>query len=106
MPVALSQYHNLFDHCDFEAEKPVINQLLEIGSTQVKRVTLKVGTELKCHQTSDHVLIVWLRGKASFTANDEVYVMHPGSLLEMPSGTPHGATAETDCVFIVLKFKE
>jgi len=102
---ALTQYHSLLENCTFESDKPVINNLLEVGATQVKRVTLKGGTELKCHQTSDQVLVVWLRGKASFTANGETFIMHPGSLLEMPSGTPHGATAETDCVFIVLKFK-
>ncbi|MCA9840531.1 MAG: AraC family ligand binding domain-containing protein [Cyanobacteria bacterium HKST-UBA03] len=66
---------------------------------------LKSGTALKCHKTSDHVVVVWLRGKARFTADEDVYVMHPGSVLEMPPDTPHGTTAETDCVFTVFKFK-
>jgi quercetin dioxygenase-like cupin family protein len=100
-----TQYQNLLDDCTFESGRPVISPLTAIGKTQVKRVALKAGTRLNCHKTDDHVLVLWLRGKARFFANDEEYAMHPGSMLEMPSGTPHGADAETDCVFTVLKFK-
>ena len=99
------QYQNILDNCDFEADKPAISALTVVGGTQVKRVALKAGTELKCHKTDDQVVVLWLRGKAKFKANEEEFVMHPGSMLEMPSGTPHGAEAETDCVFAVFKFK-
>lgn len=102
---AETQYRNLLEDCRFEAGKPVMAALTEIGGTQVKRVTLKAGVELNCHKTSDRVLVLWLRGKAQFTANGETYAMHPGSMLEMPEGTPHGAVAESDCVFAVFKFK-
>lgn len=100
-----TEYRNLLDDCRFETGKPVVESLTQAGAAQVKRVALKAGTELNCHKTSDHVLVLWLRGKATFTANHEIYTMHPGSMLEMPSGTPHGAKAETDCVFTVFKFK-
>lgn len=103
--ISESRYRNLLDECRFEAGKPVIEALTEAGTAQVKRVALKAGTELKCHKTSDQVLVVWLRGKARFTADGAEYAMHPGSMLEMPAGTVHGATAETDCVFVVFKFK-
>ncbi len=98
-------YKNILEHCDFEVDKPLITPLAAVGHTQIKRVSLKAGTALKCHKTDDQVLVLWLRGKARFTANDDAYVMHPGSMLEMQAGTPHGAEAETDCVFVVFKFK-
>lgn len=104
-----TQYQNLLEGCQFETEKPCISSLTSlkgpIETVQVKRVTLKAGTTLNCHKTEDQVLVLWLRGKARFQANQEEYVMHPGSLLEMQAGTPHGTHAETDCVFAVLKFK-
>lgn len=100
-----TQYRNLLEDCTFEVGKPTISSITAIGETQVKRVALKAGTRLECHKTEGPVLVIWLRGKARFTANDEEFSMHPGSMLEMPSGTPHGADAETDCVFAVLKFK-
>jgi quercetin dioxygenase-like cupin family protein len=93
------------EDCTFESDKALISALATIGTTQVKQVALKAGTHLNCHKTDDHVLVLWLRGKARFTANDEEYVMHPGSLLEMQAGTIHGAEAETNCIFAVLKFK-
>lgn len=99
------EYWNLLEDCRFEPGKPVIASLTQAGGTEVKRVMLKADTELKCHKTSEHVLVLWLRGKAVFTVNGESFTMHPGSMLEMPSGTPHGATAETDCVFAVFKIK-
>lgn len=99
------QYQNLLEDCQFADGRPVMSGIADLGTTQIKRVALKAGTTLNCHKTSDHVLVVWLRGKARFTANQEEFAMHPGSLLEMPSGTPHGAEAETDCVFAVFKFK-
>lgn len=100
------QYQNILEDCVFETGKPTISALTSVGNNaQVKRVALKAGTELKCHKTEDRVLVLWLRGKARFTANEESFVMHPGSMLEMPPGTPHGAEAETDCVFAVFKFK-
>jgi quercetin dioxygenase-like cupin family protein len=108
MPIVFNpetQYQNLLENCAFESDKPVITALSTVGSTQVKRVALKAGTALNCHKTEDQVLVLWIRGKAKFTAHDKEYVMHPGSMLEMPSGTPHGAVAETDCVFAVFKFK-
>lgn len=104
-----TQYQNLLEDFQFETGKPCIsnratlNGLIE--TVQVKRVTLKAGTTLNCHKTDDQVLVLWLRGKARFQANQAEYVMHPGSLLEMQVGTPHGAQAETDCVFVVFKFK-
>lgn len=100
-----SHYQNLLDDCVFEAGKPVMSPITTIEGTQVKRVTLKAGTVLNCHKTEVPVLVLWIRGKARFQANGEEYIMHPGSMLEMESGTPHGAEAETDCVFAVLKFK-
>lgn len=103
--IAETQYRNLLESCRFEHGKPVMDSLAEVGATQVKRVALQAGTELKCHKTSDQVMVLWLRGKARFTANAEEYAMYPGSMLEMPVGTPHGAVAETDCVFVVFKFK-
>lgn len=73
-------YRNLLDGCRFEDSKPVIEGVTEVPKAQVKRVAPKAGTELNCHKTADHVLVVWLRGKARFTANDEAYTMHPGSI--------------------------
>lgn len=100
-----NHYQNLLENCTFEEGQPVISAVASLGSTHVKRVTLKSGVTLKCHKTDDQVWVLWLRGKAKFTAQDEEYVMHPGSMLEMQAGTPHGAVAETDCVFAVFKFK-
>lgn len=97
------QYQNLFDGLTFPEGKPCIEAVGEIETTQFKRVCLKAGTELKCHKTEQHVAVVWLRGKAEFQANEDGYTMHPGSMLHMPAGTPHGAKAETDCVFLVIK---
>lgn len=97
------QYQNLLDDLTFPDGKPAIQALLSIGNTQLKRVTLASGAELKSHQTDQHVTIIWLRGKAKFQAEGEELTMHPGSMLTMPSGTPHGAKAETDCVFLVIK---
>lgn len=99
-------YRNLLDDCRFETDKPVIDTLAAPGDTQVKRVALKAGTRLECHKTADHVLVLWVHGKARFTANDAEYAMHPGAMLKMRAGTPHGAVAETDCVFAVFKFKK
>lgn len=98
-----SQYQNLLDDLTFPEGKPLIQGLHSIGNTQFKRVTLASGIELKCHKTEHHVTVIWLRGKAKFHADGEEFTMHPGSMLTMPSGTPHGATAETDCVFLVIK---
>jgi quercetin dioxygenase-like cupin family protein len=100
-----TEYRNLLEVCQFETGKPLIDSLTQVGTTQVKRVALKAGTELKCHKTSHHVLVLWLRGKALFSAHDETFTMHPGSLLEMPTGTPHSALAETDCIFAIFKFE-
>ena len=100
-----TQYQNLLETVHFEEGKPVIENVSSIGETQVKRVALKGGTELKCHKTQIPVLVLWLRGKARFDVNGEPFVMHPGSVLQMAPGTPHGATAETDCVFVVIKFQ-
>ena len=98
-----TRYQNLFDNLTFAEGKPSIQALSDFENTQLKKVTLGVGTELKCHKTDQHVTVVWLRGKAKFQANNEEFTMHPGSVLDMPSGTPHGAIAETDCVFLVIK---
>jgi len=100
-----NHYQNLLENCTFAEGQPVISAIASMGSTQVKRVALKSGAALKCHKTDDQVLVLWLRGKAKFTAHDQEYVMHPGSMLEMQADTPHGAVAETDCVFAVFKFK-
>lgn len=100
-----THYQNILEDCVFETENPNISPLCTIGATDVKKVSLKAGASLKCHATEAHVLVLWLRGKAKFTANDEEYVMHPGSLLEMETKTPHGVIAETDCVFTLFKFK-
>ncbi len=97
------RYQNLLDNLNFPEGKPHIEGLGDIGHTQFKKVMLKAGTSLECHKTDQHVTVVWLRGKAKFLANDAEYTMHPGSMLDMPSGTPHGADAETDCVFLVIK---
>lgn len=98
-------YQNLLEECSFEPNKPVMENIGNLGATQIKRVLLKAGTRLNCHQCTEQVLVLWLRGKAQFQANGNEFIMHPGSLLEMPAGTPHGATAETDCVFMVFKYK-
>jgi quercetin dioxygenase-like cupin family protein len=98
-----SQYQNLLDNLTFTEGKPSIQTLHGTGGTQLKKVMLASGTELKCHKTEQHVTVIWLRGKAKFHADGEEFTMHPGSMLTMPSGTPHGATAETDCVFLVIK---
>jgi len=97
------QYHNLLDALTFVEGKPNIQAIADYEKAQLKKVTLKGGVTLKCHQTDCQVVVIWLRGKAQFIAGDETFTMQPGTLLEMPPGTPHGATAETDCVFAVIK---
>lgn len=98
-----TRYQNLFDNLTFTGVSPSIAALSSFEHTQLKKVMLGAGTELKCHKTDQHVTVVWLRGKAKFQANNEEFTMHPGSMLDMHSGTPHGAIAETDCVFLVIK---
>ena len=96
-------YLNLLQDLNFLPDKPQIEGLAEYGDLQLKKVSLKGGIELKCHQNDCQVIVIWLRGKAKFFANGQEYTMQPGTLLEMPPQTPHGAMAETDCVFAVLK---
>jgi quercetin dioxygenase-like cupin family protein len=100
-----ARYLNLLDALTFAEGKPNIQPVTEVGKTQLKKVTLKGGVTLNCHQTDCHVIVIWLRGKAKFIAGDEEYIMQPGSMVEMPPGTPHGATAETDCAFAVIKIQ-
>lgn len=97
------RYLNLLEALTFAEGKPSIQPITESGKMQLKRVTLKGGVTLNCHQTDCHVVVIWLRGKAQFSAAGEEYTMQPGSMIEMAPGTPHGATAETDCVFAVIK---
>ncbi len=96
-------YRNFLEKPTFQENKPTLSNVLEVGNVITKQVTLKAETVLNCHKTDAHVLVIWLRGKAQFTAGDEEYTMQPGTSVEMPSGTPHGAKAETDCVFLVIK---
>lgn len=96
-------YQNLLENLTFLDEKPNIQALSGFENAQFKKISLKAENELKCHKTNQNVTIVWLRGKAKFTAFNEEFIMHPGSLLSMPPGTPHGAIAETDCIFLVVK---
>ena len=98
-------YLNLLDALIFEADKPKIQPVSDYSNVQIKKVTLKAGVNLKCHQTDCHVVVIWLRGKAQFTAGEETFTMQPGAMLEMPAGTPHGALAETDCAFTVIKIQ-
>lgn len=100
---AIPNYFNVFENVVYKDGKPTIEPLLDEGAVQWRRVTLKAGTELKCHKTERQVIVVWLRGKACFTADGQEYIMQPGTALHMPAGTPHGAKAETDCVFTVIK---
>lgn len=96
-------YFNAFDNLTYKDGKPTIEPLMDAAAAQLRRVTLKAGTELHCHKTERQVIVVWLRGKACFTADGQEYIMQPGTILQMPAGTPHGAKAETDCVFTVIK---
>lgn len=103
LPYGAVQYHNLLDALTFLEGKPNIQPLANYGNVQLKKVTLKGGVTLNCHKTDLQVVIIWLRGKGQFIVGDESMTMQPGTMVEMPAGTPHGAVAETDCVFTVIK---
>ena len=105
-----ANYQNLLDALTFAADKPKIQTVIDyspgqIRNVQLKKVTLKAGVNLNCHRTDCHVIVIWLRGKAQFTAGAETFTMQPGAMLEMHAGTPHGALAETDCAFTVIKIQ-
>jgi quercetin dioxygenase-like cupin family protein len=98
-------YQNLLENLYFEETKPSIAALGNIENLNLKRVSLKEGVELPSHKADAHVFILWLRGKGKFFTPTEDYVMHPGSFLEMSKETRHSVKAETDCVFVILKYK-
>ena len=108
MPLPLAtnvHYANGLADLVFEPEKPVISILFSEAGFQLKRVALHAGASLACHSSPDTVIVTCLRGKGRFTVDGVDYVMQPGSIVSMSPNTPHGAIAETDCVFVVSKIR-
>jgi quercetin dioxygenase-like cupin family protein len=63
-------------------------------------VTIKAGSDLAVHQHPHEQITIVLEGKMEMMVGAETHVLEPGSILVIPSNTPHGAVAHTDCVLI------
>lgn len=63
-------------------------------------VTIKAGSDLAVHQHPHEQITIVLEGKMEMMVGTETHVLEPGSILVIPSNTPHGAVAHTDCVLI------
>ncbi len=58
---------------------------------------VKAGAEMPIHQHVHEQTSQVLEGKFELAVGDERKVLEPGTVAVIPSGTPHGGIAVTDC---------
>ena len=63
-------------------------------------VTIKAGSDLAGHQHPHEQITIMLEGKLEMMIGKETFILEPGAMHVIPSNTPHGAIAHTDCVLI------
>jgi quercetin dioxygenase-like cupin family protein len=63
-------------------------------------VSIKAGSDLSVHQHPHEQITIMLEGKLEMQIGEELVMLEPGVIQVIPSNTPHGAKALTDCVLI------
>jgi quercetin dioxygenase-like cupin family protein len=83
-----------------ELTKGILGKYLHGTNMTAGWVTIKAGSDLAVHQHPHEQITIMLEGKLEMKIGDETYLLEPGTMQVIPSNTPHGAIAHTDCVLI------
>jgi quercetin dioxygenase-like cupin family protein len=63
------------------------------------------GQELSEHTSAHPAVLHFIEGQAEVTLGDEMMAAEPGSWVHMPARLPHGITANSRVIMLLLMFK-
>lgn len=78
----------------------IIGQYVHSKTMTVGWVTISKGSDLSVHQHPHEQITIMLEGKLEMQIGNETVMLEPGMIQVIPSNTPHGAIAHTDCVLV------
>lgn len=83
-----------------ELTKGILGKYVHGSGMTAGWVTIKAGSDLAVHQHPHEQITIMLEGKMEMKVGDDIHHLEPGAILVIPSNTPHGAVAHTDCTLI------
>ena len=78
----------------------IIGKYVHSKTMTVGWVDIKKGSDLSVHQHPHEQITIMLEGKLEMQIGNETVILEPGMIQVIPSNTPHGAIAHTDCVLV------
>lgn len=78
----------------------IIGQYVHGENMTVGWVSIKAGSDLAVHQHPHEQITIMLEGKLEMQIGNETVHLEPGMIQVIPSNTPHGAIAHTDCTLV------
>jgi quercetin dioxygenase-like cupin family protein len=78
----------------------IIGQYVHGENMTVGWVNIKAGSDLSVHQHPHEQITIMLEGKLEMQIGNDTVLLEPGMIQVIPSNTPHGAIAHTDCILV------
>jgi quercetin dioxygenase-like cupin family protein len=85
---------------EVELSPGLIRQMIHTSRMTILRVQFKKGVAAPVHHHVHEQVTTLASGAMRFNVAGETVLLHPGEMLHLPSGVPHGAEALEDSVLI------
>ncbi|MGJ1363187.1 cupin [Sphingobacterium spiritivorum] len=95
-------YHNahrsIYEHLQYNAEKPDIKVILETSATKEIRICMKNNQLMKTHKSPFPIVIHVVQGAIRLGIATEIYEMKSGDMIGLEGNIPHDLTATEDTI--------
>lgn len=75
--------------------------LVKTSGMNCTLMCLAAGTEIDTHTSTKQGCVQVLKGKGTFTLNEQDILMEPGTFISMPANAPHSLKAQQDTAFLL-----